>query len=64
MNYVGDIWQFNLADNVLVLVLDQKMIVDIEYVTIQSISFLSKGDRSGVASLTIEQLTTYYTKVS
>lgn len=64
MNYVGDIWQFNLADNVMVLVLDQKMIDEIEYVIIQSLSFLGKGDRSGASSLTIEQLTAYYTKVS
>jgi hypothetical protein len=64
MNYVGDLWQFNLADNVMVLVLDQKMIDEIEYVIIQSITFLGKGDRSGIASMTIEQLTAYYTKVS
>lgn len=64
MNYVGDIWRFNLADNVMVLVLDQKMIDDIEYVIIQSLSFICRGDRSGVASLTTEQLTAYYTKVS
>lgn len=64
MNYVGDIWHFNLADNVRVIVLDQKMIDDIEYVIIQSLSFMGKGDRSGASSLTIEQLTAYYTKVS